>query len=113
MTTKPKHFGAVTAVLMTVSIAASAMLLASTDADASACARIAGKLASQNQEVQRILGRDPNCMRKHASHTYALQTKPKSAWKALCETGTTAQYTQLASNRDKILRTCIPRGSHD
>ena len=113
MTAYTKRFGSVTAAFVTAPMLAAAMLLSSTDANASACARIAGKLASQNQEVLRILGRDPNCMRRHASHTYSLQTKPKSTWKALCEKGTAAQYTQLASNRDKILRTCIPRGSHD
>ncbi len=112
MTIQSKRLGYVAAALAAPVLAA-AMTLGSSPADASACTRIAGKLASQNQEVQRILGRDPHCMRKHASHSYSLQSKPKATWESLCKKGTVASYTQLASNRDRILRTCIPRGSHD
>lgn len=96
-----------------VPIFAVALTLGGSIADASTCARIAGKLASQNQEVERILRRDPNCMRKHAKHTYSLQSKSKSAWESLCDKGGAASYTQVVLNRDRILRTCIPRGSHD
>ena len=92
---------------------AAVVMLAAAPAEASTCARIAGKLASQNQEVQRILRRDPNCMRRHASHQHSLQSKTKATWQSLCDKGTSASFLQLASNRDTILRTCIPRGSHD
>jgi hypothetical protein len=113
MTTHSKRIGFVAATAVALPLLAAAITFGASPADASTCTRIAGKLASQNQEVQRILRRDPNCMRKHANHSYSLQSKSKAAWQGLCDKGTASSYLQLASNRDRILRTCIPRGSHD
>ena len=113
MITRSKLFGYVVAGAIAAPVAAAGLLMQTGEASALSCAQIADRLESQNREVTRLMGRDPNCMRKHASHSYSLQTKQKAAWEQLCEKGSNSSYVQLASNRDKILKTCIPRGSHD
>ena len=113
MITRSQLFGYVVAGAIAAPVLAAGLVMQTSEASALSCNQIADRLESQNREVTRLIGRDPHCMRKHASHSYSLQTKNKASWQQLCEKGASSSYVQLASNRDHILKTCIPRGSHD
>lgn len=107
------RLGYVVTTAIAVPVVALAMLVGAEQASAATCAQISDKLASQNREVGRLMNRSPTCMKKHATYTESLKRYSESSWMSKCEAGKKSHFNAVASNRDRILRKCIPRGSDD
>jgi len=107
------RMGYVVATAIAVPVVAMTMLIGGQQASAATCPQIGDKLASQNREVARLMNRAPLCMKKHATSTESLKRYSESSWTSKCEAGKKSSYNAVASNRDRILRKCIPRGSDD
>lgn len=113
MSTQSTRFGFVVTAMIAVPVVAVAMMVGGQGASAATCAQVADKLASQNREVGRLMNRAPTCMKKNARSTESLQRYSETSWTSKCEAGEASDYAAVASNRDTILRKCIPRGSND
>ncbi len=96
--------------LLAAPLFAVAMLVSVQPASALSCSVIAEQLSHQNEPLQDAKDRLTTCAKKHAKYPETLDSKTESQWESLCD-GDKSYYTNLVSNRQKILVRCRPRGS--